>query len=171
MVLNVPANVTVIDAGGATHTNSQLIWNFNLAKNTRVDYTAWCALPEEAVIFNATVASGSGGNYKIQKDLTLAVETVSNNDLQAALDAIAPLTTKTYKQARSTLQLAETQWLSGHWLDSLDALLRAADALLAINTPPAAQSRLSTDRALRSVAIKTAAPLTVKDLQRTSNDD
>lgn len=163
VVFNIPANVAVIDARGATFADNQLMWSFDLANNASADYTVWVKLPEQPVMFNATVESGSGGNYKIQKELALDVETVVNNDLKAALDGIAPLTAKTYKQARSYLQLAETKRLAGNWADSLDALLQAADALIAVNTPAAAQIRLSADRALRSVSIKLAAALTLKE--------
>jgi len=86
------------------------------------------------------------------------VETLSANDLQAALDTITPLTINTYKQARSYLQQAETQRLAGNWPATLEALRSAADRLSAIDTVMAAQIRLSTDRALRSVSIKTVAP-------------
>ncbi len=158
VVLNLPANIAVIDAGSATRTNNQLIWHFDLAKNASADYTVWVKLPEVPITLNATVESGSGSNYKIQKELTLDVETLSANDLQAALDTITPLTINTYKQARSYLQQAETQRLAGNWPATLEALRSAADRLSAIDTVMAAQIRLSTDRALRSVSIKTVAP-------------
>lgn len=158
VVLNLPSNVAVIDAGGATNANGQLIWNFDLAKNTSADYTAWVKLPEVPVTLNATIESGSDSNYKIQQKLALAVETVVNDDLQVALDGIAPLTAEAYKQAFTSLQLAETQRLAGNWPASLDALRTAADRLSLIDTVEAAQIRFSTDWALRSASIKTVTP-------------
>jgi len=88
VVLNLPANTAVIDAGGASKTDSQLVWDFNLAKNAEAEYTAWLKLPEVPVTLKATVESGSGGHYKLQQALTLDIDTVSANDLQAALEAI-----------------------------------------------------------------------------------
>jgi hypothetical protein len=158
VVLNLPANIAVIDAGGASQTDSQLVWDFNLAKNAEAEYTAWLKLPDVPVTVKATVESGSGSNYKLQQALTLDVDTVSANDLQAALEAISPLTDKAYKQPRSDLQQAESQRLAGNWPASLDALRSAADRLSAIGTAIAAQIRLSTDRALRSASIKTVTP-------------
>ena len=158
VVVNISANVSVIDAGGATNSNGQLVWGFNLAKNATVDYTVWVRLPDSPVTFNATVESGSVGNYKIQKELTLQVETLTANDLKAALDGIAPLTANSYKQARTALQQAQTQSVAGNWLASLDALRTAADRLITIGTVEAGTIRLNTDRALRSVAIKTVTP-------------
>jgi Prenyltransferase and squalene oxidase repeat len=155
VVLDIPANITVIDAGGATKTNGQLTWAFDLAKNASVDYTVWVRLPDVPITFDAKVESGSGGNYKIQRELALPVETLTANDLQAALDGIAPLTANAYKQARTALQQAQTLALAGNWPASLDALRTAADRLMAIATAEASTIRLNTDRALRSVAIKT----------------
>jgi hypothetical protein len=158
VVLNLPANIAVIDAGGATQTDNQLVWDFNLAEKAEAEYTAWLKLPDVPVTVQATVESGSGGSYKLQQALTLDVDTVLANDLQAALEAISPLTDKAYKQPRSDLQQAESQGLSGNWPASLDALRSAADRLSAIETAIAAQLRLSTDRALRSASIKTVTP-------------
>jgi uncharacterized membrane protein len=158
VVLNLPANIAVIDAGGASQTDSQLVWDFNLAKNAQAEYTAWLKLPDVPVTLKATVESGSGGSYKLQQALTLDVDTVSANDLQAALEAISPLTANAYKQPRSDLQQAESQRLAGNWPASLNALRGATDRLSAIETAIAAQIRLSTDRALRSVSIKTVTP-------------
>lgn len=158
VVLSLPANVVVIDTGGATNADGQLIWDFELTKDASAVYTVWVKLPEVPATFNVTVESGSGGNYKIQQELTLDVETLSANDLQAALDAISPLTDNAYKQARSYLQLAESQQLAGNWPASLDALRTAVDRLSTINTVEVAQIRLSSDLALRSVSIKTVAP-------------
>jgi hypothetical protein len=155
VVLNLPADIAVVDAGGASKTDSQLVWDFDLAKNAEAEYTAWLKLPDMPVTVKATVESGS---YKLQQALTLDIDTVSANDLQAALEAISPLTANAYKQPRSDLQQAETQRLSGNWPATLDALRNAADRLSAIGTAIAAQIRLSTDRALRSVSIKTVTP-------------
>jgi hypothetical protein len=158
VVLNLPVNIAVIDAGGASQTDSQLVWDFNLAKNAEAEYTAWLKLPEVPVTLKATVESGSGSHYKLQQEQTLDVDIVSANDLQAALEAITPLTANAYKQPRSDLQQAETQRLAGNWLATLDALRSAADRLSVIGTAIAAQIRLSTDRALRSISIKTVTP-------------
>jgi hypothetical protein len=158
VALNLPADIAVIDAGGATRADSQLVWFFDLAKNAEAEYTAWLKLPEVPVALTATVESGSDGHYKLQQALTLDVDTLSADDLQAALEAISPLTDKAYKQPRNDLQQAETQGLTGNWPASLDALRSAADRLSAIDAAIAAQIRLSTDRALRSASIKTVTP-------------
>jgi len=158
VVLNLPAGIAVIDAGGASQTDSQLVWDFNLAEKAEAEYTAWLKLPEVPVTVKVTVESGSGSSYKLQQALTLDIDTVSANDLQAALEAISPLTDKAYKQPRSDLQQAESQRLAGNWPATLDALRSAADRLSAIETAIAAQIRLSTDRALRNVSIKTVTP-------------
>ncbi len=152
--LSVPAGVTVVDAGSGLKDSNELQWLFDLAKNETATYTVWARLPAEPVSFTATVESGSGAHFKIQSEQVLTVDTLTGGDLQAALNAIAPLD-KTYKLARTALELAYTNEQVGNWLGSLDALRTAADRLSAINTPIAADIRLQTDRALRYAGMKT----------------
>ncbi|MEQ1620843.1 MAG: carboxypeptidase regulatory-like domain-containing protein [Methylococcales bacterium] len=172
VVLNLPATVNVIESGGADiNDGKRLVWDFDLANNASAEYTAWVALPEQPVTFSASVESGRGTDYKTQRELSLTVETLNNNDLQAALATSAPLTSKPYKPVHNALQQAYDQCSIGHWQDCLKALLQTADALIALNTPTAASIRLSVDQALRSTAIHIGAPVNEKDLKNELNKE
>lgn len=152
-ILPLPTGVTVIDAGGAASEANRLIWNFDLAKDAAATFNVWLQLQDAPVTFNATVESGTEGNYKIQRDLTLNVEPQQTDDLQAALDAV-PSSDKAYRPVRKYLDWAQIARQAGDWPDVVDALRRAADALIPIGTPLAADIRLSVDRALRRAAMQ-----------------
>ncbi|MGR8934370.1 MAG: carboxypeptidase regulatory-like domain-containing protein [Gammaproteobacteria bacterium] len=154
VVLSLPAGVTVIDAGGAEIGDGTLGWNFDLAEAASVTFTAWVQLPAGPLSFNAAVDSGVAGDYTRQSDLTLSLDAPQPDDLQAALDALAPLDDNAYRPVRKYLDWAQSARQRQDWPAAVDALRRAADALIPIGTAQAADIRLSVDRALHRAAMQ-----------------
>lgn len=140
--LELPAAVTVVDAGGAvTDPAGVLSWPFDLVPDAELSHTVWLRLPEaeDLLTLTARIQTAVAGAYQDHRDLSLVLTPTRPQGLAAARLAMAGK--PTYAWARRHLDWAAMWWQRGRSERALHHLVMAARALRRLATPEATQLR------------------------------
>ncbi|MGR9072744.1 MAG: carboxypeptidase regulatory-like domain-containing protein [Gammaproteobacteria bacterium] len=154
VILTLPANVGVVDAGGADSIDNALIWPFELLEAETLVFNSWLTLPAEPFRLDALAQTGIDPDYLDHAALTLTITPVSAETVDEALNAALALNDPDYKQVVKYLEWARNDNQNGDYAAALSALVRASDALIAIGTPESDALRSRVAETMRGIAAK-----------------
>ena len=159
VTLTLPAGVTLVDSAAAEpQPDGTLTWAFDLAQSGVETLTVWVRLPDvvSTLTFTAGVQTGVAPDLRDYTTTTLELPMQPATTLTAVLAQIIPITEDTsrddrYRQARTSLERAQTQLDGADFANTLKELLKAANDLMGIADTDAAGIRLQVDQVIRAV--------------------
>ena len=114
----------------------------------------WLMLPIEPVKVEAVIQSGIAPDWLHRLNLTFDISTIALFTVEAAYLNAIDITDNAYNQVQKYLGWAQQDSIDGQWTDALSALLRASDALIAIDTEQSDSLHVDVAKAIRTVSTK-----------------
>jgi len=152
-LLPLPADVQVMDAGVATlDADNGLTWQFDLAETAMPGFKSWLKLPVDPLHLEALIQTGENPDYSDYTTLVLDIVPDAGVQVDDALDAVLALDSKQYKKVKKYLGWAQQDLLRQDPESALNALIRAADALIKIGTAQSDEIRSLVVEVLRNVS-------------------
>ncbi|KXJ52756.1 MAG: hypothetical protein AXW15_10300 [Neptuniibacter sp. Phe_28] len=154
VIMTLPEGVSLVDVKQAAVDGQTVIWPFNLQEEETWGMDVWLNLGIDPITLTALVQSGVAPEWVDQGNLTLDISPSALFTVEAAYLNAIDITDKAYNQVQKYLGWAQQDSIDGQWTDALSALLRASDALIAIDTEQSDSLHVDVAKAIRTVSTK-----------------